>query len=155
MANLKRANAAADADAPKLTGETSDWGSIQISEDVIASIVRRYTLLVPGVSRLGGQSLVGGLAQIIGKRLHDRSIVVEMDREVINLHVTIMVRFGEHVPTVATVVQSMCRKHVEELTGQRVGRVNVTVAGLDGGEEDAPQGALPPGTPPRADMGGD
>jgi uncharacterized alkaline shock family protein YloU len=135
MANLKRTAPPRESGMIKATNDGSDWGSIQISEDVVAAIVRRYAMAVPGVARLGGQSLVGGLAQLVGKRLNDRSIVVEVERELVNITVTIVVKFGEHVPSVATVVQSMTRKYVEELTGQRVGQVNVTVAGLEGEEQ--------------------
>lgn len=106
-------------------------GHIQISEDVISAIVRKYTLSVPGVVRLGGQGLGGTLASMFGKRPGDRSIVIEVDGMLANITVTIILRFGEHVPTVATNVQSVVRKYVTQMTGQAVGQVNVVVQGLD------------------------
>lgn len=117
------------------TAEDNSQGSIRISEDVISAVVRKYALSVPGVARLGGQSLMGGLANILGKRISDRSIVVEMEEESVNLTVTIVITFGEHVPTVASNVQGVCRKYVEELTGQVVGKVNVAVQGLETEDE--------------------
>jgi len=117
------------------TAEDNGQGAIRISEDVIIAVVRKYALSVPGVARLGGQSLMGGLANILGKRISDRSIIVEMEEESVNLTVTIVITFGEHVPTVASNVQGVCRKYVEELTGQVVGKVNIAVQGLETEDE--------------------
>ncbi len=111
--------------------EENELGEIQISDDVISSVVRRYTLQVPGVVRLVGQSIVGGLANIIGKKIQDRAIRVDMSADHVDITLNVIVRFGEHVPTVATNIQSVCRKYVEELTGKQVGRVNVIIQNLD------------------------
>ena len=121
---------------PTDTTEDTGIGTIQISENVIAAVVRRYSLSVPGVARLAGQSIVGGLADMFGKRINDKSIVVELADERVNLTVHIIIKFGEHVPTVATHVQDVCRKYVEELTGQHVGCIDVVVTNLAGADDE-------------------
>ena len=75
--------------------EDTGIGTIQISENVIAAVVRRYSLSVPGVARLAGQSFVGGLADMFGKRINDKSIIVELADERVNLTVHIIIKFGE------------------------------------------------------------
>jgi len=141
MANISRKSSANTSSAIARTrSEENEMGSIQISEDVVAAVVRKYTLSVPGVARMVGQSIVGGLANIIGKKVSDRAIRVDVDSDHVNVTVSIIVKFGEHVPTVATNVQNVCRKYVEQLTGQKVGRVNVVVQNLEVEEED---GELP------------
>ncbi len=135
MANISKKTPPQPAPQVSTHTEENDMGTIQISDDVIAAVVRKYTLSVPGVARLVGQSIVGGLAGIIGKRIQDRAIRVEMDGERVSISVSIIVRFGEHVPTVATNVQNIVRKFVEELTGQQVGRVNVVVQNLEHEEQ--------------------
>jgi uncharacterized alkaline shock family protein YloU len=50
--------------------------------------------------------------------------------------VHIIIKFGEHVPTVATHVQDVCRKYVEELTGQHVGCIDVVVTNLAGADDE-------------------
>jgi uncharacterized alkaline shock family protein YloU len=138
MANLSRKSSSSSSSLPQLRSRTelNDLGTIQISEDVVAAVVRKYTLSVPGVARMVGQSIVGGLANIIGKKVHDRAIRVDVDGELVNITVNIIVRFGEHVPTVATTVQQVSRKYVEQLTGQKVGRVNVIVQNLESDDEE-------------------
>ena len=105
-------------------------------ENVIAAVVRRYSLSGPGVARRAGQSFVGGLADMFGKRINDKSIIVELADERVNLTVHVIIKFGEHVPTVATHVQDVCRKYVEELTGQQVGRIDVVVTNLAGADDE-------------------
>ena len=116
--------------------EDTGIGTIQISENVIAAVVRRYSLSVPGVARLAGQSIVGGLADMFGKRINDKSIVVELADERVNLTVHSISKFGEHVPPVATHVPDVCRKYVVELTGQHVGCIDVVVTNLAGADDE-------------------
>jgi uncharacterized alkaline shock family protein YloU len=124
-------------DDPVESPDSNGIDTIQISENVIAAVVRKYTLSVPGIARLAGQSLVGGLADIFGKRINDKSIIVELDDDKVNLTVHVIIKFGEHVPSVATNIQTVCRKYVEELTGQLVGKIDVVVQNLE--SEDDPK----------------
>lgn len=114
--------------------EADDDGTIRISETVIASIVRKYTMEVPGVVRFASGSIVGGLAEIIGRKSHEGSVAVDIDGDSVNISVTLVLAFGVRVPEVATAVQTVIRQRVEDLTGKHANRVNVVVQDL----EDAP-----------------
>ena len=109
-------------------------GAIRISETVIAAVVRKYTLDVAGVVRFASGSIVGGLAEMIGRRTHEGSVVVEIDGETVNIGVTLVLEFGVCIPEVACLVQDVVRARVEEITGKHVTRVDVIVQDL----EDAP-----------------
>ena len=111
--------------------ENNTYGEIQIAPDVIVAVVRKYALEVPGVVRLAGQSFVGGLADMFGRGSQHSSIQVDWDGDRVNFSVTVVIRFGEHVPTVASQIQNVCRKYVEEITGKQVGKVNIVVHGLE------------------------
>ena len=108
-----------------------EGGSIQISENVIAAVVRKYTLEVAGVVRFATGSVVGGLAEMIGRRSHESSVVVDIEGEVVNITVTLVLEFGVKVPEVAELVQNVIRTRVSELTGKHVNRVNVIVRDLE------------------------
>jgi uncharacterized alkaline shock family protein YloU len=115
-------------------------GTIRISEDVICAIVRRCTLEVAGVVRFASPSIVGGLAEMIGRKSHDSSIVVELgERNTVAVSLNLVLAFGTHIPEVAAMVQESVRRTVSEATGMSVARVNVTVQTLDDpGREAAP-----------------
>lgn len=111
--------------------ESTVGDSIRISENVISSIVRKYTLEVPGVVRFATNSIVSGLAQMIGQKSQDSNIVVDLSSEQVNLSLNLVLAFGVNVSEVAARVQEVVRTKVEELTGKKVLRVNVTIQDLD------------------------
>lgn len=113
-----------------LMEEENEDGCIKISENVIAAVVRKYTLEVDGVLRLAPQSIGGTLAGMV-KRNYDRNMVVEMDDDSARISVTLVMRFGVRIPEVAQMVQDVIRSRVEELTGKHVSRVNVIVQDLE------------------------
>jgi len=114
-----------------------DGGTIQISERVIAAVVRRFTLEVDGVVGFANAGLVGGLAGMIHKRNFESSLVVDLEEDFVNISVTLVLRFGVRIPDVAQMVQDVIRNRVGDLTGKQVMRVNVLVQDLVADDVDA------------------
>jgi uncharacterized alkaline shock family protein YloU len=121
-----------------VAGDETDAGAIKISESVIAAVVRKYTLEIDGVLRFASASLVGGLAEMIGRRSSESSVVVDLEGEAVNITVTLVLRFGVKVPEIGELVQDVIRSRVEELTGKHVGKVDVIVHDLED-EPKAPE----------------
>lgn len=119
-----------------VAGDETEAGSIKISESVIAAVVRKYTLEVDGVLRFASASLVGGLAEMIGRRSSESSVVVDLEGEAVNITVTLVLRFGVKVPEVGELVQDVIRSRVEELTGKTVGKIDVIVHDLEDGPKE-------------------
>jgi uncharacterized alkaline shock family protein YloU len=120
-----------------VTDDDGDSGTVKISENVIAAVVRKYTLEVDGVVRFASGGIVGGIAGMIAKRSYESSMVIDLEEDAVSISVTLVFRFGVRIPDVAQAVQDVVRLRVEEMTGKHVNRVNVLVHDL----EDA--------TPPR------
>ena len=112
-------------------GEENGEGTIRISEDVIAAIVRKSTLNIPGVVRFASTTLAGGLAEMIGRKTRDSSVVVDMEDGIVAVSANLVLAFGCRIPDVAAAVRERIRHDVEEMTGMRVVRVNVTIQNLD------------------------
>ena len=119
--------------APPLIAEPEEagGGTIRVSDAVIGAIVRKYTLEVSGVVRFASVSLVGGLAEMIGRKTADSNIVIDMENGSVAISVNLVLAFGCRVPEVAAAVQEVIRSKVEEFTDKKVSRVNVTVQDLD------------------------
>lgn len=111
--------------------EENEAGSIRISDNVVATIVRKYTLEVDGVIRFASGSLVGNLSEIFGRRDPEKNLQVDLDNDEVNIGVTLVLEFGVRVPDIAEIVQEVIRTKVEELTGKKVTRVSVTVQDLE------------------------
>ncbi len=118
-------------DIDSVYATTSASGSIQIAENVFASIIRNCTLELPDVMKFASAGIVGSLVEMIGKRNNQKPILVDFDEnDQVTVTVNVILKFGCHVPTVAEKIQHVISKKVEELTGKEVVRVNVCVIDL-------------------------
>ena len=111
----------------------SQYGDIQIHNDVFSMIAHETAMKVPGVVELSG-SLVDGIAGIMGKK--DRGIRVEKENEDIrSINLTVVLEFGVCIPEICQQLQSTVKKSVEEMTGQDIYKVNVFVCGVRASKE--------------------
>lgn len=105
-----------------------EMGSIQISEDVVASIAAGAAMDVENVTGLQGTNVTDFMG---GKKMTARGVRVESDGEnglVVNLYIT--VRYGSNVGEVAKKVQKAVVTALENSTGFGVSAVNVQVGGI-------------------------
>lgn len=115
---------------------SDEKGNVQISNNVVASIVRKYVLAVEGVVRTAPQGLVEGLANILGRKGVESSIGLELNEEGVVVTLALVLRFGCNVPAVAGEIKDVLFDKIPALTGYPVSKVNVNVIDL---EEEEPQ----------------
>lgn len=114
----------------------STKGMVRIHENVIATIVRKMACSVKGVSKISGSSFVDNIAEMVGsKKIHDRSIVVEMGDSSVSVEVSINLFYGVSLPQVAAAVQEAIATEISRLTGLKVGRVNIVVREIEDQED--------------------
>jgi uncharacterized alkaline shock family protein YloU len=119
--------------------QSSDYGDIMVNDNVIASLVRRAALSVPGVSRLSGSSLIDNIAEFVGSS-KGRTISISKesaDSDAVVLEVKINMLFGFKVREVAEAVQRAVIEDVETTTGMTVAKVTVVVQKIEETEEAA------------------
>ena len=111
------------ADNKQYITHTKDGGAIQISEDVIATIVEQALTEVDGV--------VKGGADVIGKKHWGKGIRIAIAEDnSLTIGCNIIVGYGESVVNVANAVQEAIAMAVESVTGVNVTDVNVNVCGI-------------------------
>ena len=106
-----------------------DNGSINISEDVISSIVRAAISEVEGVS---GLSTTAGaeLAEMIGLKTLPKGVKIRIEDNRIISDAIITVSYGSNVVSVAKAIQNAVRNVIESTTGFQDAEVNVHVSGI-------------------------
>ena len=106
-----------------------DNGSINISEDVISSVVRAAVAEVPGVSSL---STTAGaeLAELIGIKSLPKGVKVLFEDNRVITDTIITVSYGNNVVSVAKNVQSAVMNVIQSTTGFENAEVNVHVSGI-------------------------
>ena len=98
-------------------------GSINISEDVLVSMVRAAVNEIDGVASLVNNA-GAELAELLGIKSPGKGVKVQIN------DVIIMVRYGSNVVSVAKQVQDTVTGAVESMTGMGAPVVNVHVSGV-------------------------
>ena len=117
-----------DQDSKKKATENS-FGETKIHNDVIATIVGLAVAEVPGIASMSG-GLVGGIAEILGKKARDKGIKIGLVDNCITIEISIVVDYGIKIPEVAWEIQKKVKDKVEKLTGNNVKTVNIIVQGV-------------------------
>ncbi|MBQ0038172.1 MAG: Asp23/Gls24 family envelope stress response protein [Clostridiales bacterium] len=115
------------ADNKEYMTHQENMGTIQISEDVVASIATSAALEVEGVSGLLNANMTDFMG---GKKMTARGVRVEMDDAGMLVNLFLTVRYGNPVAEVADKVQKAVFGAMEGMTGFQVSAVNVHVGGI-------------------------
>ena len=105
-------------------------GSIQISEDVVASVTGMAVLEVEGVC--GMSSSIGtDIAEMLGMKTLSKGVRLSTtETGALRIDCDVVSKFGQNIFELAKNVQENVKSSVESVTGLRVAEVNVTVCGI-------------------------
>ncbi len=104
-------------------------GSINISEEVISTMVRTAITEIDGVAAIS--NTVGSeLAELIGIKSTSKGIKVEIVEDTIKVDAVILVKYGGNIINVAKNVQDSVTETVQSVTGIEKAEVNIHVSGV-------------------------
>lgn len=104
-------------------------GSINISEEVISTMVRTAITEIDGVA--GISNAAGSeLAELIGFKTISKGLKVQIVDDTIKVDAIILVRYGCNIVNVARDVQNSVTEAVQAITGIDKAEVNVHVSGV-------------------------
>lgn len=110
---------------------TNDYGSIDISNEVIASIVGGKAVECYGIVGMASRQQVrDGIAEILGHENYAKGIVVREDKGVLDVDMHIIVSYGVKISEVAQNVQSTVKYTLENTLKLKVNSVNIFVQGV-------------------------
>lgn len=107
-----------------------DYGSVKISEEVVAIIAGIAATDVPGVAGMSG-GIAGGIAEILGRKNLSKGVKVEVGEKEAAIDLYIIVEFGARIPQVAWDIQEKVKTEVQSMTGLNVVEVNIHVQGVN------------------------
>lgn len=106
-----------------------DFGSIQISPEVIGAISALAAIEVPGVAGMSG-GFSGGIAKLLGRNNLSQGVKVEVGETQTAVTLSIIITFGERVPDICLEVQKVVKQALENMASLNVVEVNVIVEGV-------------------------
>ena len=105
-------------------------GSIQISEDVVASVTGMAVLEVEGVCGLSS-SIGTDIAEMLGLKTLSKGVRLSTtETGALRIDCDDVYKVGQNIFELAKNVQENVKSSVESVTGLRVAEVNVTVCGI-------------------------
>ncbi len=107
----------------------SNYGSITIADEVVATIAGITAVDIDGVAGMSG-GIVGGLGEMLGRKNLSKGVKVEVGERETNIDLFIIVDYGTKIPGICTDMQEKVKREVESMTGLDVREVNVHVQGV-------------------------
>ncbi len=104
-------------------------GTINISDDVIASLVKTIVQETDGVGELAN-AVGADVAELIGIKMNIKGVKVRFQEQKILLDIVLTVKYGSNIVEVAKKVQDSVHNAVQSSTGFEDIEVNVHVAGI-------------------------
>lgn len=111
-------------------GETETaYGSIRISEEAVATIVKMAAAQVSGIAPVP-ISMASGFTEKLGKKNPAKGVKVELEQHEVRIALYIYVDYGVKIPKMAMELQKEIRDSVQMMTGLQVKEVNIYVQGI-------------------------
>ena len=105
-------------------------GTLQISEDVVASVAAAAVLEVEGVCGLSS-NISTDIAEMLGMKTLSKGVrLSSTEAGTLRIDCDVVAKFGQNIFELAKNVQENVKSSVESVTGLTVGEVNVTVCGI-------------------------
>ena len=105
-------------------------GTLQISEDVVASVAAAAVLEVEGVCGLSS-NISTDIAEMLGMKTLSKGVrLSSTEAGALRIDCDVVAKFGQNIFELAKNVQENVKSSVESVTGLTVGEVNVTVCGI-------------------------
>ena len=105
-------------------------GTLQISEDVVASVAAAAVLEVEGVCGLSS-SISTDIAEMLGMKTLSKGVrLSSTEAGALRIDCDVVAKFGQNIFELAKNVQENVKSSVESVTGLTVGEVNVAVCGI-------------------------
>lgn len=114
------------ADLKEYITNNQEFGSVHISQDVIASISAHAAAEVEGVYALGNPET----SERFGKKSNVKGIRLSMENDALAIECSVIAQYGYRVVELAQTVQENVRNAVESMTGLKVSAVDVNVCGI-------------------------
>jgi len=105
----------------------NELGTISISNEVIAIIAGHSLQECYGIVGLSSKRASDGISQLFNLENYSKGIIVHKNEESVDIDIFVKVIYGVSINAVAEIAKENVRYNVENATGLKVGKVNVTV----------------------------
>ena len=109
--------------------EKDQIGEVQIADEVVAIIAGLAATEVEGVDSMAG-NITNELVGKLGMKNLSKGVKVEVTEEHVSVNMALNLKYGYSIPDVCEKVQEKVKSTIENMTGLKVGVVNVRIASV-------------------------
>ena len=109
---------------------SNDLGLITISEDVLLKVAGYAALECYGIVAMSSKRAKDGFVEWLGKENLTKGVQVNITEAGIDIDLFIIVEYGISIMEVCNIIKSQVCYKIENMTGAKVRRVNISVEGI-------------------------
>ena len=109
---------------------SNDLGLITISEDVLLKVAGYAALECYGIVAMSSKRAKDGFVEWLGKEKLTKGVQVNITEAGIDIDLFIIVEYGISIVEVCNIIKSQVCYKIENMTGAKVRRVNISVEGI-------------------------
>ena len=109
---------------------SNDLGLITISEDVLLKVAGYAALECYGIVAMSSKRAKDGFVEWLGKENLTKGVQVNITEAGIDIDLFIIVEYGISIVEVCNIIKSQVCYKIENMTGAKVRRVNISVDGI-------------------------
>ena len=109
---------------------SNDLGLITISEDVLLKVAGYAGLECYGIVAMSSKRAKDGFVEWLGKENLTKGVQVNITEAGIDIDLFIIVEYGISIVEVCNIIKSQVCYKIENMTGAKVRRVNISVEGI-------------------------
>ena len=109
---------------------SNDLGLITISEDVLLKVAGYAALECYGIVAMSSKRAKDGFVEWLGKENLTKGVQVNITEAGIDIDLFIIVEYGISIVEVCNIIKSQVCYKIENMTGAKVRRVNISVEGI-------------------------
>ncbi|HIS96225.1 MAG TPA: Asp23/Gls24 family envelope stress response protein [Candidatus Ventricola gallistercoris] len=109
---------------------SNDLGLITISEDVLLKVAGYAALECYGIVAMSSKRAKDGFVEWLGRENLTKGVQVNITDDGIDIDLFIIVEYGISIVEVCNIIKSQVCYKIENMTGARVRRVNISVEGI-------------------------
>ena len=109
---------------------SNDLGLITISEDVLLKVAGYAALECYGIVAMSSKRAKDGFVEWLGKENLTKGVQVNITEAGIDIDLFIIAEYGISIVEVCNIIKSQVCYKIENMTGAKVRRVNISVEGI-------------------------
>ena len=109
---------------------TTDLGLVTVNDDVLVRVAGYAALDCYGIVGMASKRSTDGIVQLMGKENLGRGVKIRTSGDKVDIDLFIIVEYGISIVEVCKIIKSQVCYKIENMTGAKVRRVNISVEGI-------------------------